>query len=114
MKRREWVSALRLTLVILGSLAAAVLVSSFVLSEAALSVLPQCPAKKAGGACSLCGLSHSFVALSHGRLREAVDWNPRGPWVYGGFVLLALAGALAGKYTTWKHLRKSARTCTFP
>jgi Protein of unknown function (DUF2752) len=114
LKPGDWATASYTALAIVGMTAAAVLVASFVLDSGSLSLLPECPARRAGGACALCGLSHSFVAISHGRLKEALAWNPMGPWVYAGFVLLAAAGSLAAKYTTLEYLRNLPNTCKHP
>lgn len=114
MTRRDCLAALRLVLAVTGLAAALVLAASFCLDPGGLAVWPECAARKAGGSCALCGMSHSFVAISQGRFEEALAWNPAGPWLYSAFVLLAAAGALAAKYTPWEYLRKSARACTFP
>lgn len=114
MTRAERATALSLVLAIVGFGAALVLLSSFLLNPGNLAFLPECPAKKAGGACALCGMSHSFMAVSGGRLEEALAWNLAGPWLYSLFVLLTVTGALAAKYTTLEYLRKSAHECTLP
>ncbi len=40
--------------------------------------------------CPGCGLTRSFVCVSHGHLREALHWHPLGPVIYGVFLLLWL------------------------
>lgn len=48
--------------------------------------------------CPFCGLTRSFVSLSHGRWREAFLFHLLGPLVYAGF----LAGVLAG-VISWRR-----------
>lgn len=89
--------ALRVVTVILALVAGAVLVAAATLDSSALesgvlSRLPACSARQAGGSCSLCGMSHSLIALSRGDWREAVRWNAGGPWLYGLLVLHVAAG----------------------
>jgi hypothetical protein len=52
------------------------------LSQGWLAWWPECPARRAGASCALCGMSHSFVAMSRGRVREASKHNSAGPWLY--------------------------------
>jgi hypothetical protein len=87
----------RRIILILGVLAAAVLLASLVADEQALSTgwlafWPECAAKRAGGSCALCGMSHAFVAMSRGQIEKARGYHPFSPWVYAGFYGLALAG----------------------
>ncbi|HWQ52327.1 MAG TPA: DUF2752 domain-containing protein [Bryobacteraceae bacterium] len=89
--------ALRVVTVILALVAGAVLVAAAVLDSSTLdrgvlSRLPACSARRAGGSCALCGMSHSLIALSNGDWREAVRWNPGGPWLYGVLVLQVTGG----------------------
>jgi hypothetical protein len=84
-------TAVRSIAIALGIAAAAVLVLSVVADERALEAgwlawWPECSARRAGGACTLCGMSHSFVALARGRVEEARGHNPAGPWLYASLV----------------------------
>ena len=49
--------------------------------------------------CPACGLTRSFIALSHGRWMEALRANPSSPLVYLFFWLLLInrIGAAAGR-----------------
>ncbi|RKY17173.1 MAG: hypothetical protein DRP63_04155 [Planctomycetota bacterium] len=41
--------------------------------------------------CPSCGLTRSFVAVAHGRLKDAVLFHPGGPVLFALFALLSLA-----------------------
>jgi hypothetical protein len=89
--------ALAVVAIILAVAAAAVLAASAALDHAALqtgplSRLPACSARLAGASCGLCGMSHSLIAISNGDLREAIHWNPAGPWLYAALLLQTAAG----------------------
>jgi hypothetical protein len=91
----------RYILLILGGLAAAVLVISCAsnaqtLDRGWLAWWPECEARRAGSRCMLCGMSHAFVAISHGRWEEALSLNPYAAWVYAAFVAQALAALAIG------------------
>jgi hypothetical protein len=65
---------------------AGILLISFVFPPDGLPALPLCQFKAVTGKpCPGCGLTRSFSAISHGRLREAAAFNPF------GFPLYALA-----------------------
>ena len=108
-----WSQAWRGATALLGAIAGAVLVAALLLDAASLergflTGLPQCTARQAGGSCAACGLSHSFIALAHGRFDEARRHNSFGPPVFAGFVLLAAAGT---RFTAF-FLRSYLRTRT--
>ena len=89
----------RQLVIIFGFLAAAILLVSFLASEQALesgwlAQWPACAARRAGGSCGLCGMSHAFLAISHGRWGEARRLNPYAPWLYAGFVAMALSALM--------------------
>ncbi|MFA5787399.1 MAG: DUF2752 domain-containing protein [Actinomycetota bacterium] len=47
-----------------------------------------CPLRAVTGIpCPLCGLTTSFVALSHGRFHQAFAANPLGPLLYAGSLM---------------------------
>ncbi len=79
---REWWNALRWVALTITLLVAATLAGSFVSYERVVTKgHPWLPAKRCTG-CMMCGMTRSFCALSHGRWREAYDWNPGGPALY--------------------------------
>lgn len=47
-----------------------------------LSLVPDCPSRLAGSSCSLCGMSHAFVAMTSGQVESAREWNAYGPLVF--------------------------------
>ena len=61
--------------------------------EMLLAWLPECPAHAAGGSCVLCGMTHSFLALSAGDAAAAARHNRAGPVLFLIICVLA-AGAL--------------------
>ncbi len=101
--------ALAAVAVILACVAAALLAAAAALDHRALdsgplSRLPACPARLAGGGCSLCGMSHSLVATAHGNWREARRYNAGGPWLY-----MALAAQTALGVAIVSARRRSSR-----
>lgn len=48
---------------------------------------PTCPSKLAGFECPGCGMTHSFVLLAHGELRESLRWHRVGMLLYVFFVI---------------------------
>ena len=46
-----------------------------------------------GRPCTTCGMSRAFSALSRGQLERARRLNPASPWVFAGFVVIALGSA---------------------
>jgi hypothetical protein len=102
--------ATRHLIVILGVVAAAaLLVSRVSTSQTAesgwLALWPVCAAKRAGGSCGLCGMTHAFIAISHGRLDEARRVNPNSVPLYAGFLGLSLAALLAGAAGAGRRIR---------
>ena len=94
-------SVVRQLLLILGGLAASVLVvasaSSMQTVESGwLAWWPECTARRAGSSCTLCGMSHAFVAISHGRFAEAQQFNSHAGWVYALFLAQSLIGLWVG------------------
>lgn len=84
--------------VILAAVAASLLAAAATLDYQALdsgllSRLPACSARLAGGACALCGISHSLVAMAHGDWREARRLNAAGPWLFGFLITWTALGA---------------------
>jgi hypothetical protein len=107
--------AIRSLALALGLIAGAVLSLSIAadehtLNQGWLSWWPDCSARRAGGACALCGMSHSFVALSHGNLDEARRLNPAGPWLYSAFVFQVVVGVGAAVGTFRKRRCPFKRT----
>jgi hypothetical protein len=53
--------------------------------ETAFRVAPACESQRRGeGPCTLCGMTHAFVAISRGRFSEAAGHNPAGVPLYAG------------------------------
>jgi hypothetical protein len=53
-----------------------------------------CPVRLATGRpCPACGLTRSWQATTHGRLREALRWHPMGPPTVAGAIWLAIDDA---------------------
>jgi len=74
-----------------------VLVVSFHLTPEALDLgalgwAGACPVKLAGGACSLCGMSHSFAAMAAGRWHAAGAFHAWGPFLFVLFLLNCACG----------------------
>lgn len=62
---------------------------------------PMCSLKRYTGLdCPGCGLTRSFIALGHGRLKESIDFNPAGPLWF-----LLIAGQIP--WQTWQLTRIS-------
>lgn len=83
--------------VVLACVAAMLLTAAAALDEGSLesgmlSRLPACPARLSGGACALCGMSHSLVAMADGDWREARRYNAAGPWLFGALVFQTALG----------------------
>jgi hypothetical protein len=90
----------RLLAVVVGAIAAAVLAVSFAADARALdrgwlAWWPECAARRAGSSCGLCGMSHAFVAIAHGRFQEVRGYNAHALWLYPAFVASAFAGLCA-------------------
>ena len=62
-------------------------------------IVPPCPAKLAGVECMFCGMTHAFLALGHGNVRDAIACNAGSPWLYTGL---------------WLHLASSAVCLALP
>ncbi|MHC4779201.1 MAG: DUF2752 domain-containing protein [Planctomycetota bacterium] len=57
--------------------------------------IPCCLFKEATGLpCPLCGLTRSFVSLSHGNVRQAFRYHPLGPLVYLAFSAGAISALI--------------------
>jgi hypothetical protein len=57
-----------------------------------------CPVRLVSGRpCPACGLTRSWQATTHGRLREALRWHPMGPPTVAGAIWLAIDGAAEGR-----------------
>ncbi len=70
-------------------------VLSFVASVNALSSIPLCFFKSLTQLdCPGCGLTRSFISISHGHFLEALRFNILGPFVYGYFLLYLLKHSL--------------------
>lgn len=65
------------------------------LDGGALAWFGECPARLAGGACALCGMSHSFAAMASLRWHDAARYHAWGPCLF----LLVAANFAAG--ATW-------------
>ena len=96
---RTHAPALDAVLIVLGAIAAAMLVASFTWNvEAMASGAPwqlvgwqprACPG------CAVCGLSRAFAAVSHGRWSDALHFNASVLALYPAACFVALLGATA-------------------
>ena len=68
-------------------------VMSFALTEEEVKAIPfRCLFRSlTNHECPSCGLTRSFVAVAHGRLKDAVVFHPGGPVLFALFALLSLA-----------------------
>ncbi len=74
-----------------GSLGLSFFVSPEDLDSGRVALSPTCTTKRLfGKECPTCGLTRAFSALSHGRLRQSLEYNRAAPVVYGAFWLGAL------------------------
>ena len=100
--------------VIVGFLAALVLAVSFLSTAQTaetgwLALWPACSARQAGSSCALCGMSHAFIAISHGRIDEAKRLNPHAMWLYAGFLALSLTGLCISAGAATRRVMGSGR-----
>jgi hypothetical protein len=103
--------ALGWTLAALAPLAALALALGFALSPEAMAegapwssfglASPHCPG------CWLCGMSRAFAALGHGRIAEAVQYNPLALAAWP----LAWLVALGGAFVLARNLTARRLTC---
>ena len=79
-------------LLLLGVFAASVLLPLPAASTGQIAHLPSVCLfyTLTGLPCPGCGLTRSFVCISHGHLRDSLHWHPLGLVVYGVFLLLWL------------------------
>jgi Protein of unknown function (DUF2752) len=57
-----------------------------------------CPIRLVTGRpCPACGLTRSWQATTHGRLREGLRWHPMGPLTVAGAIWLAVDDAAGGR-----------------
>lgn len=101
--RREWWEAWRWVLLAFTLVVVLVLLGSFVpYRQVVERGHPWLPLKTCPG-CLFCGMTHSFCAMSAGRLGEALGWNRGGPALYiGGWLWVAGAALML--------LRKGSRS----
>lgn len=81
-----------LTLVFAAPLAIAVTVSPEDLESGKVTLTPKCRTlAETGQPCWSCGLTRGFAALGHGRLADARAYHRGTPWLFGAFLLAAVA-----------------------
>jgi hypothetical protein len=76
------------------------------------SFYPRCPIYAlTGWQCPGCGMTRALAALLHGRMVDALHWNPLAPFLVAALAVWALAAyrrALTGKPVSWPRLSNRA------
>jgi hypothetical protein len=95
-----------------GSLVASFCITPEAIESGAVVLWPTCTFRQLFDApCPTCGLTRAFSALSHGRMRDALNFHGAAPLVYAGFWIGALASLLAFSSAArqrYGRLRKTA------
>lgn len=81
-----------------GPLALSILVSPEDIESGRVQLTPPCEYRaRHGRPCPSCGLTRGFAAMTRLRFDQAAEFNPKTPYVYAGFVLIALvSGSIVG------------------
>ena len=67
------------------------LMVSAVLQPSRVTTLSLCPIFHLTGIeCPFCGMTRSFVSITHGDFAQAIDYNPGSPLIYAAFVWIFL------------------------
>jgi hypothetical protein len=77
---------------------------------AGVSLPPSCPSKLVGLECPGCGMTHAFVLLTHGQIRESVRWHRLGTLLYAFFLTQVFFRACA---LCRPELRSNAHAAAF-
>ncbi|MGA2666785.1 MAG: DUF2752 domain-containing protein [Patescibacteria group bacterium] len=102
---------LKASFLIIAAMMAAMIGRSFLLNsfDPHLAVLSRIAPTVPGHHCLLCGMTHSFMAISRGDFGQAVAANPGGPMLYFFFCLAAVGGLVVifRDYITRHHRHKA-------
>ena len=85
------------------------LISPFLFSGSTLlSLVPVCPSvKHYGASCIACGLTRSFISISSFHLKDAVNFNMYGLYVYSVFLVneILIFSVLIKIYSKYKKIK---------
>jgi hypothetical protein len=107
---------------IIAAISGGALAVSSILNPSRVTELSLCPIFHLTGVeCPFCGMTRSFVSITHARFSEALDYNIGSPLIYGAFVWMLYASIRdlrLGRYkeipSTPKWLYKSWLMVTIP
>ncbi|MBT4059949.1 MAG: DUF2752 domain-containing protein [Euryarchaeota archaeon] len=107
---------------IMAAITGGALAVSAILNPVRVTGLSLCPISHLIGIeCPFCGMTRSFVSITHARFSEALDYNLGSPLIYGAFVWMLFASIRdlrLGQYkdipSTPIWLYKSWLTVTIP
>ena len=85
-------SFIRSPAAIMAAISGGALAVSAILNPSKVTGLSLCPIFHLTGVeCPFCGMTRSFVSITHARFSEALDYNLGSPLIYGAFVWMLFA-----------------------
>ena len=116
------IDILRSPSAIMAAISGGALAVSAVLKPSKVTELSLCPVfHLTGFECPFCGMTRSFVSITHGRFSEALDYNLGSPLIYGAFLWMTYASfrdLIQGQFKEMPHtpkwMYKSWITVTIP
>ena len=85
-------SFIRSPAAIMAAISGGALAVSAILNPSKVTGLSLCPIFHLTGVeCPFCGMTRSFVSITHARFSEALDYNLGSPLIYGAFVWMLYA-----------------------
>ena len=95
---------------LMAAISGGALAVSALLKPSKVTELSLCPVfHLTGFECPFCGMTRSFVSITHGRFSEALDYNPGSMLIYGAFVwmlYISVRNLIQGQFKEIPHTPK--------